>query len=260
LERSFFKSIALANGTHKTTAPQRLTDVDLEICRHVPMGEAVSLLDVGISSGVTTIELLDRLKAHGVAVRGVGVDICVRGRLLSVPGFGLLYDSSGRLLQMSTPLFTRGRPHRSQRCLSSRTLTACMNLLESQAARWCANSRLAHSVDLVTPALTTRPGFSVVEHDIVQPRPDWAAAFDLIRVANVLNLDYFQPTVIAGILRNLIAWLKPDGVLVICRTHAADGSNHGSIYCKSAPGSGVRRVGLIGGGYELDELVHRTGD
>ena len=62
LERAFFKSLSLANGTHKTTAPARLKDVDQVLARHAKKGEVIRLLDVGISSGITTLELLDALE------------------------------------------------------------------------------------------------------------------------------------------------------------------------------------------------------
>src|SRR5947209_16147097 len=81
LEDSFFKSLSLPNGTHKTTARARLTDVDQLTGELVSDRGAVRLLDVGISSGVTTLELIDRLESQGLRVGGVGIDICVRAFL-----------------------------------------------------------------------------------------------------------------------------------------------------------------------------------
>ena len=72
MERTFFKSITAANGTHKTTAPNRLADVDRAVCDRLAGSPAVYLLDVGLSYGVTTIELLDALEGRGVGVTGVG--------------------------------------------------------------------------------------------------------------------------------------------------------------------------------------------
>src|SRR5438445_13438428 len=115
LEKTFFKSLSLPNGTHKTTAPARLQDVDRIICEQFENARAVHLLDVGVSSGVTTLELLDRFDRQGVRTSGVGVDICVRGVLCSAMGIDVLYDPSGKVLQIATPFFARGRPHRSQR-------------------------------------------------------------------------------------------------------------------------------------------------
>src|SRR5205823_4110252 len=78
-EWSFFHSVGLRNGTHKTTAPARLANVDELVCELLRGQTAVTLLDVGISSGITTLELLERLDRNGIRGGGVGVDICVRG-------------------------------------------------------------------------------------------------------------------------------------------------------------------------------------
>jgi hypothetical protein len=259
LEKSFFHSIATANGTHKTTAPARLRDVDELVCEQFTGAGTVHLLDVGISSGVTTLELLERLDRQGALVTGVGVDLCVRGVLGSFLGVDVLYDSSGRVLQLATPLFARGRPHPSLRSPRSRLLRLGMGVLESPfIRRRVASPRRSRPLDLVSRRLLERPHFEVVEHDIGLPRPGWEEAFDLIRAANVLNLDYFPPAQIAGMVRNLAGWLKPGGILAICRTNAADGANHGCLYRKWGGPGGLRRVRRFGGGYELDHLIDET--
>ncbi len=256
LEKTFFKSISLANGTHKTTAPDRLADVDRLVCEQFAGAAAVRVLDVGISSGVTTLELLERLDRQGTRAGGVGVDICLRGVLCSLAGVDVLYDSAGRVLQLATPLFARGRPHRSQRSVQSRLLGLGMDVFESRRVRRVMmRPRRSRPLDLVTPRLLARPDFQVVEHDIAVPRPGWEGAFDLVRAANVLNLDYFPPEQIAAMIANLASWLRPGGVLVICRTSAADGANNGCLYRKTAGAPGLERTHRLGTGYELDHLV-----
>ena len=123
-EKSFFKSLSLPNGTHKTTAPGRLTDVDRIVHEHLGNVQSVRLLDVGISSGVTTLELLNHLEAHGCRVSGVGVDTCVHVFLKSFFGIDVLYDHAGNVLQVATPLFARGRPQPSQKSFQSKVARA----------------------------------------------------------------------------------------------------------------------------------------
>lgn len=255
LENSFFRNVRLANGTHKTTAPARLTDVDEAICRQLEGRASVHLLDVGISSGVTTLELLERLESGGVQVSGVGVDICVRALFGSFLGIDVLYDAEGRVLQVATPFFARGRPHRSQRSLSSQLLGLGMHLLEAGFVRkWVAKSRRTRPLALVTPRLLERSDFEVVEHDIGLARPAWDGSFDLVRAANVLNLDYFSAELILGMVKNLTSWLKPGGVLAICRTDS-EGHNNGSLYRKHAGASPLEHLSRLGKGYELEALV-----
>jgi hypothetical protein len=256
LENSFFRNVRLSNGTHKTTAPGRLTDVDEVIGQHVEDRESVHLLDVGISSGVTTLELLESLERKGIRVSGVGVDICVRAFFRSFLGIDVLYDSEGTVLQVATPFFARGRPHRSQKSLQSRVLGFGLHLLETALVRrWTADSRRSLPLNLISPRLLKRSDFKIVEHDVGLPMPAWESSFNLIRAANVLNLDYFSPAQIVLMVKNLTTWLKTGGVLAICRTNGDDGSNHGTLYCKPAGSSRLERLRHIGKGYELDPLI-----
>jgi hypothetical protein len=258
-EVSFFKSIGLANGTHKTTAPGRLGDVDDLVCGHFKGRAAVRLLDVGISSGVTTLELLDRLEGQGTRAGGVGVDVCVRGEFCSFLGLDVLYDPEGRVLQVATPLFARGRPHHSLKSVPSKALRLGMDLLESAHVRkWLRGPRLSRPLHLVTARLSGRRGFEVVEHDVTLPRPAWDGSFDLVRAANVLNLDYFPPARLVTMVGNLTSWLELGGLLVLCRTSGDDGSNHGSIYRKRDGTPGLEHVERFGRGHELDPVIRET--
>jgi hypothetical protein len=255
LERSFFKSISLANGTHKTTAPARLSDVDRMIGEQFERGTAVRLLDVGISSGVTTLELLDQLERRGVRVSGVGVDICVRAYLWSFLGVDVLYDSKGNVLQVATPFFARGRPHRSQKSIQSRLLGRGMDFLQSSCVRRLAKPEKSRPLALVSQRLLCRGDFAVVEHDVALSEPAWAGSFDLIRAANVLNLDYFSPPQLTTMLKNLTSWLKGGGLLAVCRTSGDDGSNHGSFYRRRDDSPRLRLESRLGRGSELDPLI-----
>jgi SAM-dependent methyltransferase len=260
LERSFFQSVCLPNGTHKTTAPGRLKDVDQIIYEHLDNKKTVRLLDVGISSGITTIELLRHLESRHIQTYGTGVDISVRGYLTSILGVDVLRDPDGNVLQVATPFFARGRPHHSQKSIASKLLRLGMDLLESSLARkWLLNSRRSQCLNLVSPLLLGRRDFKVVEHDIAVPIPEWEASFDLIRVANVLNLDYFSPSAIAVMIENLASWLKAGGVLAICRTKASDGSNHGSLYQKQGSVPWLQHVCRFGQGHEIDEMIKKRG-
>jgi hypothetical protein len=256
LEHSFFQSLRLPNGARKTTAPARLTDVDRLLGDYFRAGDSVHLLDVGISSGVTTLDLLDSLRGRGVRVSGVGTDICVRGYLSSVFGIDVLYDSAGHVLQLATRFFTRGRPDPSQRSLPSRALRIGMFALELPVVRrWAGRLGRSRTVDLLSPRLFRNRPFQVIEHDIARPMPAWDGTFDVLRAANVLNLDCFPADQIVAMFRNMAAWLKVGGVIVICRTSDADGRNHGSLYRKVSAFATFEPLRQVGDGFELDETL-----
>jgi hypothetical protein len=256
LELSFFKSIALPNGTHKTTASARLADVDQLVCDCLESRRTIRLLDVGISSGVTTLDLLNRFESRGIQTSGVGVDICTRGLLASFLGLDVLYDTHGNVLQVATPFFARGRPHRSQRSLRSKLLGFGMDVLESAlVGKWLRSGPRSLPLDLVSPRLLARANFSVVEHDIALARPEWDHSFDLVRAANILNLDYFSQSHILMMVTQLVAWLKTGALLLICRTSPTDGSNHGSVYLKQESAPYLKLAHRIGAGSELDPVI-----
>jgi hypothetical protein len=223
---------------------------------HLAGRTSVRVLDVAISSGVTTLELLDHLEDHGVATIGVGVDICVQATLRSVPGLDVLYDGNGRVLQVATPFFARGRPDRSQTSLLSKALRLAIAALESPIGRACVRGAGGgRDLKLVSPRLTARNQFEVVEHDITQPQPAWAQSFDLVRAANILNSYYFPPDQITVMLTNLSAWLKVGGLLVVCSTRADDDSNHGGMYRKLDSFRRFERVHCFGQGFEHEARI-----
>jgi hypothetical protein len=255
-EESFFKNIRLRNGTRKTTAPGRLADVDRLLVRSLPPKERVSVLDVGISSGVTTLELLEHLDQQGVQVTGVGVDTCVRAYLRSMCGVDFLFDPARALLQIATPFFARGRPDHNRRSLAGKLLALGMNCLESPfVCRRLLDPDRSRPMMLVTSRLLERKCFSVVEHDVSRPMPEWRHAFDVIRAANVLNRAYFSEIELVMMAKNLTSWLADGGLLAVCRTNDADGSNHGSIFRKDGSASGLQLVDRIGHGSEIEPLI-----
>lgn len=255
-ETSFFQSVCLPNGTRKTTSPSRLGDVDDVVCEQLKNREMVHLLDVGISSGVTTIELLSCLAIRGIHASGIGVDICVRGFLCSWLGIDVLYDAAGNVLQLATPFFARGRPHRSQGSFQSNVLGRVLGFFESPLLKkWMMHPQRSRPIDLVSPRLLERRDFKIVEHDVMVPMPEWDRSFDLIRAANVLNLDYFSPPQIRAMIGNMTSWLKNGGYFAVCRTNTQDGRNHGSLYRKQEVPSILQHVHRFGQGSEIDSLI-----
>lgn len=255
LERAFFKYIRLPNGTHKTTSEGRLTDVDeLLLSLLPPEAESIRLMDVGISSGITTLELIDHLSSAGYNVNGVGVDISIHAYLRRRLGMDILFDSEGNVLQLATSFVVKGRPYRPLQSVKSLVLQMLIGLLEGLfTRRWAKRLDEAEPVMLITPRLLEHRDFQILEHDITKPLPDRIGRFDLIRAANVLNISYFEPQVLSDVVNGLLPLLKPHGLFLICRTDESDGANHGTIFQKH--GTGLRVLHRIGKGSELQPLL-----
>jgi hypothetical protein len=257
--RAFFKSICLPNGTHKTTAPGRLRDVDEVIVSMLPPRQSVHFLDVGISSGVTTLEFIERLEAHGHQTTGVGVDIRVHAFLRRWLGVDVLFDPKGNVLQLAVPGLAKGRPNLPVNTFKGRVLQTAIVLAEGLfARRWAQRPRADESVLLISPRLRQRPGFDIFEHDITTPWPDQLTNFDFIRAANILNLSYFEPRVLHSIVNALVPKLKSHGLLLICRTSEEDGINHGTIFQRR--GNSICVVRRIGNGSEAESILSHCPD
>ena len=89
--------------------------------------------------------------------------------------------------------------------------------------------------------------------------PSWEQSFDVVRAANILNLDYFCPSRIITMIGNMASWLKPGGLLFVCRTLDGDGTNHGSLYRKEHTPS-LQLVHRYGQGSEVDRLINEMND
>ena len=185
LEKLFFTSLRMPNGAYKTTVGGRLRDLDERIVELLGARTGVRLLDVGVSSGVTTLDLIERLEAAGMACEAVAADLSVRARLFGAPlGVDVLTDLEGRTLQLAGPWGARGRPSRDG--AAGAAFEALGRLLRLAAGP-------GRDLKLATPRLEGRQDVEIVEQDVFAERPGWTGAFDLVRAANLLNLSYFPP-------------------------------------------------------------------
>ncbi len=253
-ETAFFRALRLPNGTYKTSYPDRMPDVDAAAAAALGAPRPVRVLDVGVSSGVTTLELLEALDARGFPSEAVAVDLSVTAYLRRVAGVELLMDGEGRVLQIATPMLVKGRPHDPEGALPRRALQGAFALAE-RVVGGPAGARRGTAVQLVSPRLLRRPGVTVVEHDLTAPAESaWTDRFDVVRGANVINRDYFDEPTLTRMLANLKTYLRVGGVLVLCRTHDDTRTNHATIFRRDAAGA-LTVVARIGRGSEVESLV-----
>ena len=223
VETRFFRFLHLPNGTFKTTYANRLPDVDAALCdllaADVPPSAPVRLLDVGVSSGMTTRELLEAMEARGLARKAVAVDISVNAYLRRVFGVAdVLCDPDGHVLQLALPgAVAKGRPHDTATPARA-GLQRLFELAESVIGG-AEGARRGTPVQLISPRLTQRSDVTVVEHDLTRHRPAWDGAFDVVRAANILNHDYFDESTLTRMIAYLRGYLRPGGIMVIVRTH-----------------------------------------
>lgn len=244
VERRFFAKLRLPNGTWKTTYPRRLDDVNAALLELLPRDRELALMDVAISSGVSTVEWSEQLRAGGVQHRMVAGDIDPEGRLLSLGGwFAVLFDSSGRepLLLEIGPLALPMRSDRLAVRLARPLLTPLLRVFSGRA----------RPVPLVTAALRRRQEIEVVRDDVTVPGR-FAAAFDVVRAANLVQPAYFDQATMELILANLRDRLREGGLLVLGRTTEAE-VNEATILRRR--GSRLVPEANLNGGAEVADLA-----
>jgi hypothetical protein len=267
LERRFFDCLRLKNGVYKTTFARRLDDLNEQVEKYLPVAQPLQVLDVAISSGVSTLEWAESLEKAGVDYHMTGIDLTIGALLVS---FGerlhtvvdhkkwpLLFEIDGEWLS-SPP-----RKRHLLRHLYSLAVIKSALLLWTRRDREPDRGRTqrilgmptrTRSISLVTPRLMNHPRVTISEANILT-ESGLQGTYHVIRAANILNKDYFDNDTLAKILHNLRRHLTPDGVLVVCSTDVDEASvNHATIF---GLGADQRFVALskMNGGSEVEGLI-----
>lgn len=261
IERQFFAGIRLANGTFKTTSDRRLDDLNQEILRHLSRNRAINAKDVAMSSGISTVEWYETLRAGEISCQITATDLLIHARLVRLPGeLVLLLDRDGELLQIDVAGFAF-RP--DQIGSRERVLYGLPIAVARRTARRAQRGGRLHfglngrtvisdrRIELVTRRLAACPDIKTREEDLLAP-PVHDQQWDLIRAANVLNLGYFAESTLREIIANLAQSLAEGGMLAICRT-VPDLGNQASVFQRT--GGSFDLLGELGGGSEVRDLV-----
>jgi hypothetical protein len=273
LESAFFGSVRQRNGTYKLTYAHRLNDLNDVVAELLPTDRPLRLMDVAVSSGVTTLDWANALDRLGIVYIMTAGDIGIRAYLLELGwSFSVLVDQNGYPLQYE--IFGHAVPNPPARRMLPLYLPWIMYLnatvrrhFEGARAVRPADgaARLAPSVScraltLVSPRLVANRHIELVEDDILTNRTIHDC-FHVIRAANILNRSYFDEPTITDISTNLGQRLVEGGLLVVCRTSddpdekvPAPTLNNGTIFMWRG-NNGFSVVSRIGRGSEVEDLV-----
>lgn len=232
-EAAFFSAIRLSNGTFKTTCHRRLDDFNQIISAALRRTSAarngpLQLLDVGISSGTTSLEWARALESQGLDFRLVATDLTATASLHRYgKWFHALVDDHGTPLQYHIfgktirGWFYPGDVLRLK--FVPIRLAQLSHLLLQKAGLGAIDE-----VPLVVSGVLMNPAIEVCSDDIFCDDPTYHGRFHVIRAANILNRVYFSEDKLAVGVTNLSRRLREGGILAVCRT-MSDGSNHGSL-------------------------------
>jgi hypothetical protein len=265
LERRFFGSFRLENGTLKLTSAGRLDDLNQMIARHLPHGRPLLAMDVGISSGVTTLEWFQSLRAAGIECRMVAGDLTAHALLWRIGPVSVLTEENGHPLQYEFLKWTLAHaPRRIHKiglfplvALSARLMRRLASRRDSGQEQEFAKGVECRRLMLVSPRLLAQPNIEIVDDDVLVP---WTRSerFDIVRVANVLNPAYFSEDKLYRALSLLRGRVAPGGLLALCRTQGrGDGDgNHATLM--RFDGARLAVVSRLRSGSELEGLAQKA--
>lgn len=265
-EDLFFHSIELRNGTRKTTQHRRLEDLNALVQPLLPPQRPLEIMDVAVSSGVSTAEWLMALENSGIECRMLAGDAVVDAFLVSMgKRLRALADRTGHLMQLDIdgkavrlPPPRRRDQLRYLPCVLLMKAATCLFTLHSAAAVQPAapvQRRLGVTctpLTLLSPSLNRLPQLRAVEDDILV-NTSYQRRFHVLRAANILNLAYFDLATLQRMLINLRARLLPGGLLIVCRT-SETGMNHATVFILEADGR-FKTTACLNQGSEIADLV-----
>lgn len=230
LEREFYRSIKTSNGSKKSTRERRLDAINdlffatLDRCRLVPR----NVMDIGVSSGVTTLEWLREFDRRGLPVAMIATDFVMSVDLFAIgKHMRVLTERNGHLLQIE--LFGRGI-----RTFLRRRDYLTGGIVWRTALCHAARPLLKRAIHegtyrLVSPALRGQDRIKLFDDDILAPNPpQFMRCADVVRVANLIQPLYFSVEQIRRAVENIRERCRGEGsIVVVCRN--TDTSLKGSI-------------------------------
>ncbi len=260
VEDRFFTDLKTYNNTFKRTASDRFRDIDDCCVRHFEGAgpKLREVLDIGVSSGSTTLDLSDRLRAAGQPVQIVGTDLSLTGYLVSVmPGLRVLVDENGHPLQYEVfGKAIRAWARRADYVTGMVLVRGLLHFLceDRVHRRLREHDGSLRPLQLVSPRLRDRADIRIEKNDIFSRTGHFVERFDFIRAANILNLGYFDETTLRRGFANVVSYLSGPGAwLLVARTNGA--TNAATLFRVSPDGRRLLVVDRIGGGSEVERLA-----
>jgi hypothetical protein len=268
LEREFFARVMLPNGTVKTTLADRMDDLNAAVCPYIAAitERPVKIMDVGASSGISTLEWYQCLSGRRLACEVTATDLIVYASLISLaPNLSALIDRHRNILHLD--VLGKGAPpiaNGLQGIFAGMVRTIFRVAMKVEKSLPPLNGQVQETaagrvlkcepVALLTKRLAQHQCVRLVEDDLLACNPpEFKEAFHVVRAANILNRVYFPDQVLVQIVTKLKERLKKNGLLVVCRTEE-NGVNNATLF-ESVPDSKFRVLLRLGSGSEIEELV-----
>ena len=197
----------------KETLAGRFADLDDTLMDLMRTPSMPVIHDVAVSNGVTSLDLLSRLRVDGRLHQLYISDKYARCTYMQRGLIGRVYDSSGSLLQGRAGVVLAD-PQASWRFFVSRLLFLLLDRVKPTMSQ-----QTVMEISLYTRDLKRALAAGAVKHleyDVFTTSVN--VKFDVVRCMNMITRSYFSPERIAQALWNLRRSLKPSGLLLVGRT------------------------------------------
>lgn len=258
LESAFYATLKMRNGTFKLTRASRFDEIEHEMRDMLAARSATirNVLDIGVSTGITTVEFADFLSSAGATPDIVATDLFIDAYIVEpFPGLRILAGQDGWPMQYDL----RGKAIRPWiRRLDYLSLAFIPRIL----ARMYFQRRAAASirqgkheaVRLISPRLLKRTDIRMIEDNILVRSAGLARSFDLVRSANILTVDYFSEPSLISAVSNIHSYLRGPGAMFLITRTDASGKNAGTLF-EIDDELRFRVVKQVGGGSELEKWI-----
>jgi hypothetical protein len=248
----------MPNGTYKTTSSGRLQDLNEVVNLHVSRNRRIRVYDAAVSSGITSAEWFTTLRSAGLDVEMYAGDAFLNATLVRfIPGLTILATPTGYLLQFE--FFGRcfsSRPTKLAKLvvytIGNWLLTRLFRFRRLLPIRWFI--REERNVVLLSRAAANLP-IEFVEEDLTAHPLRDIGKMDVIRVANLLNHDYFDEMTMSSIVKMLRSRLSDGGLFAVGSTDDY-GTNHATVFRAGSDRPIV--LARLGSGAPVEDLVARS--
>lgn len=265
MEKRFFASIRLKNGTYKFTHSHRLDDLNELTNKFLPPARPLKVMDVAISSGISTLEWVESLMQAGINYEMMAGDSTINCCLVSVGRrLHVLADCTGYPLQFDVCGKAVPNPpgkHTWAVYALPLTVLRCALAWRGRAIRRTglgigeSHRRFGTElcpIKLVISRLQVAPNLQIVEDDILTNN-NFQSCFHVVRAANILNRSYFDDSTLTQMLLNLHKRLIPGGILVVCRT-TEQNENQATVFVLGEDRK-FSALGRLGKGSDIEDLT-----
>jgi len=219
-----FSHIIVSNGLTKTTRSNRFTDLDKITIDLLQQTANASFHDIGVSNGITSLELYDK-----IAGRQMPIHFCLSDKYARIYYRGKavkkFYDADGNLISVNF-FFIHLSPRIGKVFFLSRWLFHLYN------KRTVLKKESDKEIILLAPAVYRKIAekkIELLEFDVFETRIIYP--FTFLRCLNVLMPAYFSADRIRQGVHNLTENLAENGYLLLGRTDASH-VNHATFYIK----------------------------